>query len=285
MKTSFYVIYYNKPDFIKFQYDLIRKYCTDDYEYIIVNNGKDNEKAKIITDFCTKNKIREVQTYQFRLPKVYDHTRVLKYVYKELLSKDNSDFRVIMDQDIFPYGKFNIGEIIKDNDIAGIKLGNPPHYVCSFIMIHGKNLDLSNINIRPESAQDASMWTWGIEKKYKVKWINHTTQGYREIYYIFRNIPVIIEKYKEIDNKKITFQIIENNFLHYWQGSEWNNHDKIFHAEKFDFIKFVIENINPDKLVLDNIVYYDSTIHDQWWRPKLYPLNDIDINTYINDKS
>ena len=273
-KISIYTLQYNKLEFLELQYSLINKYCKDDFEYIVVNNGKDDHSVKDISNFCNINGIKEISIFQDRRSNTQDHPRALKYIYDNFLSKDNSDFRVVMDSDIFPFGEFSISKIMKNYEIAGIRLGNEPFYICSFIVIFSKDINLSNIPIDIYAAQDATMWTYGIDSKYKVKWLNHTTQGYREIHYIFKNIPTIIEKYK---NNNITFQIIENNLLHYWQGSEWNNGDEQFHKEKFEFVKFVIENMETDKLILDSNIFYDRAIVDEWLHPERYFLPRINI--------
>lgn len=275
MSVSFYTVQYNKPEFRDLQFSLIKKYCKDNFNYIVINNGKDESNVKDINNFCRINNLTEIKTFQDRIPNTQDHSRALKYIYDEYLSKDSSDYRVVIDSDIFPFGDFKISDVMEDYQVAGIRLGHEPFYLSSFITIFNKEVNLHNISINIEANQDATMWTYGIKSKYKVKWLNHSTQGSREIYYIFKNIPDIIEKYKCYNNNNITFQLIEPNLLHYWQGSGWNNGNKNFHDDKFDFIKFVIENVEVEKLVLDNNVFYNRAIIDEWLHPELYKLNNL----------
>jgi glycosyltransferase involved in cell wall biosynthesis len=281
MKVSIYVVQYNKPEFMELQYRLINKYCKDEFEYIIVNNADNDDNVERFHEFCVNNNVREIQTFQDRIPNTQDHSRALKYVYDEYLSKDESDFRVVMDHDMFPFGNFSIADVMGDFEVGGIKLGHHPFFISSFIIIFNKNVDLINTPIDIVAKQDATVWTYGIANKYKVKWLNHTTQGYREMYYIFRNIHSIIEEYNRHNDRNITFQIVEPNLLHYWQGSEWYNHDKDFHERKLEFIKFVINNMDIDKLMLDINLYYERAIMDMWIKPDDYPLNKIDENEYI----
>ena len=281
MKVSIYVIQYNKPEFLELQYNLLKKYCKDDFEYIVVNNGKDEENVNIFHKFCIDNNIREIQTFQNRIPNTQDHTRALKYIYDEFLSKDMSDFRTIIDHDIFPFGSFSIANIMENYEVSGIRLGGFPYYISSFIIIFNKLFDVTNIDMDIHAKQDATTWTYGISNSHKTKWLKHTTQGYREIYYIFKNHPAIIEEYNRLDRRDITFQIIENNLLHYWQGSEWNKGGIDFHKTKLDFIKFIIDDVKTDQLILDNNVFYDSAIIHEWLNPTSYPLNKIDENEYI----
>lgn len=281
MRISIYVVQYNKPEFMKLQYNLIKRYCKDDYEYIIVNNGKNEDYVKEFHDFCITNNIREIQTFQDRISNTQDHSRALKYLFDKFLSLDKSDFRVVMDHDIFPFADFSIADIMGDYEIGGLKLGYYPFYISSFIIIFNKNVNLYNVPVNIFAEQDATMWTYGIASKYRIKWLNHTTQGYREIYYIFKDIPDIIKEYKKLNNKNITFQIIESNLLHYWQGSEWNNHSNEFHKKKLDFIKYLIDNIEVEKIRLDNNVFYTEAIIHEWLNPTNYPLNKIDENEYI----
>ena len=130
--------------------------------------------------------------------------------------------------------------IMENYEVSGIRLGGFPYYISSFIIIFNKLFDVTNIDMDIHAKQDATTWTYGISNSHKTKWLKHTTQGYREIYYIFKNHPAIIEEYNRLGRRDITFQIIENNLLHYWQGSEWNRGNVDFHKIKLDFIKFII---------------------------------------------
>ena len=177
MKVSIYVIQYNKPEFLELQYNLLKKYCKDDFEYIVVNNGKDEENVNIFHKFCIDNNIREIQTFQNRIPNTQDHTRALKYIYDEFLSKDMSDFRTIIDHDIFPFGSFSIANIMENYEVSGIRLGGFPYYISSFIIIFNKLFDVTNIDMDIHAKQDATTWTYGISNSHKTKWLKHTTQG------------------------------------------------------------------------------------------------------------
>lgn len=278
MKVSFYVVQYNKPEFMKLQYSLINTYCNNEFEYIIVNNAKDEANSKIFHDFCVTNNIREIQTFQDRIPTAQDHSRCLKYIFDNYISSDESDFRIVLDHDMFPYWYFDIGKLMDSYDIGGIKLGHPPYYLSSFILIFSKNVDLNNVPIDIYNQQDATMWTYGINNKYKIKWLKHTAQGNREIRYIFKNSPTILNNYT---NEKITFQFMEQNWLHYWQGSGWNNNNPDFHKEKLTFIKLIINNVEVNKLLLDNNIFYEKATMDAWIDFDNYRLNKLYKNESI----
>jgi serine kinase of HPr protein (carbohydrate metabolism regulator) len=45
---SIYVTHYNKLEFLSLQYENIKKYCKDKFNYIVINNGiDDNTSLKI----------------------------------------------------------------------------------------------------------------------------------------------------------------------------------------------------------------------------------------------
>jgi len=39
-----YTLSHHRPDFIPLQYESIKKYVKDEFEYIVINNAVDNEK-------------------------------------------------------------------------------------------------------------------------------------------------------------------------------------------------------------------------------------------------
>ena len=56
-KVSIYTTHYNRLEFLELQYKQLLKYCNDDFEYIVINNGIDLETKENITDYCKKYKI------------------------------------------------------------------------------------------------------------------------------------------------------------------------------------------------------------------------------------
>jgi glycosyltransferase involved in cell wall biosynthesis len=276
MKISIYSVHFNKPEFLKLQYEQLVKCCTDDFEFIIINNGKDISLINIISSFCKEHSLKEIRTphlFEFStrpFGMAQDHTRSLKYAYDNFVSQDDYDYRIVMDSDVFPLRKFSFVEIIDDCDIAGVGLGESNRrYMVSYMMIYKRSVDLTNVPINTEVNTDMGTWTLSILNKYKSKWLSNTT-GWtqREIDYIFKNSDPNLPKC----DPTFFCQIIANDLLHYRQGSGWNGGTADYHKRKFEFVLSLIENINGYNMLLDENVHYPDAIVDAWAHQDIYPL-------------
>lgn len=275
MEVKIYTIHFNKIEYLKFQYDLLLKFCSDNFQYIVINNGVNINCIEEISEFCKINNIEEIRTphlFDFKgriLYKAQDHARVLKYIYDTFIQYDNSKLRVIMDSDIFPFKKFSFFDLIDNCQIAGISMEQPYRYISSFVSIFGNEVNLSNIPILTEENKDSGLWTKEYVEKYKTKWLKHTAPiRDKEITYIFKNSNLKLPNNQH-------FMFIESCLIHYWQGSGWLLEPLEYHNKKFEYIRYLIENINLYDLCLDNKVQYENAIMDEWIRKDIYPLNQI----------
>lgn len=275
-KISLYSIHFNKMRFLELQYNLFVKYCTDNFNFIVVNNGVDNKYIDNISNFCLKHNIQEIRSpdlFDFEnriLYKAQDHARTLKFLYHNYIQNDTSKLRIVMDSDIFPFNEFSFFNLIDNQQLAGISLEQPYQYISSYITIFNDDVDLTNIPIYTEENKDSGLWTKDYVEKYKTKWLKHTIPiRKKEISYIFKNCEDMPLPYD------YPFMFIESCFIHYWQGSGWLFEPKEYHDHKFEYIKNFIENINSYNLCLDNNVQYENAIMDEWIRSENYPLNKI----------
>lgn len=278
MKVSIYSVHYNKINFLELQYSTLKKYCEDEFEFIVINNGKNEGLIEQISNFCNKNSLKEIRPphlFNFKtrpLGKAQDHSRSLKYTYDNYISRDESECRVVMDSDLFMFKKFSFLNIIEGADVAGMSLEQSKRYISSYIIIFGKNVNLSNVPIDINHNKDIGIWTNILSKSYKIKWLDNACLcSDKEIEYIFKNSkkPLFYKM------NRFASQIIAGCFIHYHQGSEWMGGGTKFHEDKFRFISEFINNIDSYTLNLDKNVHYENACMDRWVRKKIYPLNNM----------
>ena len=263
---------------MKLQYESLRKYCKDDFEYIVINNGQDITTRNIISEYCKDEKIEEVLSINItnNLERYYgmaqDHCICLNQIYKNIIPNNNSDINVIVDSDIFSFNNFSFESLLNKKDVSGIMFylyGNTK-YISSYIMIVNGNIDTSKFGIPTNVNADSGIWTTNWISKWNMKWLRTTCGiGFNEVNYIFKNSPAHLPKCEN----NYFFQIIEGCLLHYWQGTGWANSDKNYHDSKWEFIKFFIDNSKLYDLILDDTVMYDEAMADCNWKKDRYKLN------------
>jgi hypothetical protein len=258
--VSIYSIHYNKLEFLELQYQQILKYCNDELNYIVVNNGINTEISKKITDFCVKYKLLEILTPNLENENranmsSTDHIIATDFIYKNHISKDLNEFRILIDSDIIPYKEFSFISIIEDNEILALNLGG---YASSFIIMFNKNVELSEFNIIDGfQGGDSGMGTRQLVEKYKTKWIKHTCPIKElEVKYLFNkyNNTLFCEN-------NFWFQFIDDCFIHYYRGSNWDGSSS---EKKWIFFTHFLNNVDLYNLKLDENICYETAHIDEW---------------------
>lgn len=279
MKTSIYVVHFNKINFSEYQYNQLKKLCQDNFEYIVINNGKDRQTVDLISNFCKRNSLKELRpphllNFDTRpIGYAHDHGRALKFAYDDYISKDATECRVVMDSDVFPFRKFSFNSWIENYDVAGMSLEQSVRYISSYVIAFNKDCNLHNLPLQTQHNIDVGVWTAEFIKDKKVNWLKHSCLcSDEEIEYIFRK-----SKRRPLFYKMSGFacQLIDNCLIHYHQGSEWMGGGKEFHEKKFKAIDEFIQNVEEYNLTLDSNVYYENVCMDRWVRKDKYPLNNI----------
>jgi glycosyltransferase involved in cell wall biosynthesis len=253
-KVSIYTTQYNNLHLLKQQYEKLKKHCLDDIEYVVVNNGIDQETYLKINDFCLENCLQQIlipKNDRIKMTAMH-HKEALQYTYDNFISKDTSDFRVVMDSDIIPFNNFSFLNLIGDSDIAGIQQGMIPSlYLASFISIYSKKVEFIDFDLGAHIEFDPYLCTVNLVKKYKTKWINHTAPMKKiEGDYVFKNSSVECLPYQE----DLHIQFIEGCLLHYYRGSAWDNGDPNYYKRKVEYINSFLENTNLYNPCLDKNV-------------------------------
>ena len=267
-KVTIYTTHYNKPEFVQLQYEHLKKWCTDDFEYVVINNGIDEDTAQKISSEC--NDIKQITIHQDNRQQYcsYDHIKCLEVVYKEHISKDtNSEIRVVMDSDIFPFKEFSFYDIIQNHDMCGLYYDGGHEYCAAIFTAYSKKIDLEGFEICGGFG-DSGSGTKNLISKYKNRWIKHTAPiKQEEIPYIFKPNTLYKPEYG--------FHFIEESLVHYYRGSGWDTQHigQDYHTQKFNCLTDLLSN--PDKYILGfpANVNYEYALLEQYGRPDKYRLN------------
>lgn len=265
MKITVYTTHYNKLELLLLQHQYMTKWCKEDINYVVINNGIDESTKTLISTVCQNLGIQEILiTKNDKIDMTaMNHKTALQFCYSNYIASDNSDIRIVMDCDIVPFQAFSFVEMLGAADMAGVKMtmSNVP-YIASFITMFSKNVDLTNIDVGSNIEFDSGMFTMDLVRRYTTKWLDHTAPiRSEEASYIFGNIEY---------DPNFGIQFITPNLLHYYRGTGWDNTEPTFYKRKSGFIKRLIQNPSSFHLKLDDRVCYDSAHMDQWINKENY---------------
>lgn len=269
-KVSIYTTHYNRPEFIALQYFQIKKHCLDDFEYIVINNAIDQEIKKQIHFLCLSLNLKEIDCIHSLIGDravmcSHDHIMCLEYIYKEFISKDISDARAVIDNDVIPFRSFSFINLVKDKQMAGMFLESYLPYCASIFTVFGKEIDLHNFEYNGKFGDSGAGTAVLIrDKGYSVNWVNHTAPlRNHESSYIFKNkLPESLPY-----NDDWGIQFMADNFIHFYRGTGWDNGDLLFYKNKYTFFTHFINNPELYNPILDNNVNYPKAHMDQWiWK-------------------
>ena len=269
--VSVYVTHYNKVELLSLQYNSIKKFCTEDVRYIVINNGIDDATSSEITRISKELNLEEIAIRNNNKIKMtaMHHKEALQYCYDNYISKDDADIRVVMDCDIIAFNTFSFKSFIAHADIAGIQIGTEPLYIASFISLYSKNISFDNFNLASDIEFDSGVATVDLVKKHKTKWLNHTApMREEEGRYVFKDAKADALKY----DQSFGIQFIEGSLLHYYRGTGWDNGDVNYLQRKSKFIESFLENPDMYNVNLDDNVQYTSAHMDQWLFKDKYKL-------------
>ena len=254
-RVKVYIVSYNKPEFISVQANGFKKYCKDDYELIIVNNGIDPTYAGKIDIECAVNNLNSI-----KVPKTctneycsQSHTQALEYVLNIAMRTDYSEgINVIMDNDVFPFREFSFEKLMNGNLLGGMYQQRDEHdYISAIFLMMDRGLDLSDFSFYG-GIGDTGAAVQFLMRKYRIvpEYIPHTAQIDIESDYIFtceNDIP-----YKE----NYRSQFIAGAFFHYYRGSNWSESDPEYHKKKWKFTLSLLDDPKKYCLNLDDKVHY-----------------------------
>ncbi len=276
---------YNRPDFVKIQYLTFKKFLLDvDYEYVVFNDAPHEPMKSAIDDMCKKYGIRcirvpqEMHTTGDR-PLNKRHVNGVRYSL-EVIGYDNDGPVVILDSDMFLIRPLSIEARLGDNHILSASHGGGPdnltwlwpglsilamdklpekrmlNYDCG--PVNGHILDSGGSSylylrrhpeLKKEYINGSTLWAGhhlfladrhlGMADKTSVtneeRIVAYTNYGFNE------------KEIKFLLNKPDSFEFyLNNNFLHYREGSNYTNQQQGYVDHKTRIFKEFLEDILND---------------------------------------
>lgn len=286
-----YTISDKRPDLLKVQYYSLLTHLRDKkFEFIVCNNGCTFDLRNEIKSICDDLKI----THYYLSQSPYNSTSlIVEYAIKQciksfIINDKESDITVIIDSDIFLFSPFSISELLGDHLVAGIyqqrekkinRLVSRNHYYMwnALMIFNHKKMNYNEFDISMiEGLTDTGGKTNYFIKKYfnKIKWLKHTP-GIGDSELIIFSSDV-----KNIYDKSFGIQIIEDSFIHYYRGSNWDSKDNTYHERKTRFLIFFLSYTKER---------FESLFYGKLWFNHIYGhtrknFNGIDDNLNMNYK-
>ena len=269
-KVSIYTTHYNRPEFVQLQYNQLKKYCTDDFDYVVINNGINEDMSNRISNECINIKQIKINQDNRKEYCSYDHIKCLDIVYKEYISQDkNSEIRVVMDSDIFPFKEFSFYDIIQNHDMCGLYYNGGHEYCSAIFTAYSNKVNLEGFEICGGFG-DSGSGTKNLIDKYNNKWIKHTAPiRTEEIPYVF--------KPNTLYNTDYGFHFIEECLVHYYRGSGWDTRHlgEDYNIQKLNCLIDLLNNTDKYILGFPSYINYEYALLEQFGRPTMYRFNNI----------
>jgi len=227
--TLVLTVAFNKPNLIKQQYKLLKKYVQDDFEYVVIDNSTVSDASNTIQIFCKKNKIVYYRLLNNPAPEhpSQSHGYALNWSVKNLLNNKVKNL-AYLDHDIFPYKKYSFSSAIAKQPFYGVRqTKNKAWYLWpGFCIFNLDKVEIKKINFLPMPGLDTggSMWP-DIYKKHNLRKLKFAK--------VENNF---IGKGK--NKQKNGYQIVDNAWVHLINGSNWAKVGNMSEKEK------ILKNIN-----------------------------------------
>jgi hypothetical protein len=222
---KYYSIHFNRPDFVKIQFELSKLVG---YDLVIVNNGGNKE----IKNICENLNIEHIETVDNSSSGAsYSHGNSINQLMKKINFSENWG---IIDHDIFIVEKIEIN----DFEILSWQQKNVKDspYLWPGFLICKSGVNLSDINFLPKTdiPGDTGSGTNKILNNYKIKWVD-TSITWEELSKGGYQTKDIIVDFS-IDDRIVAY--------HYLNGSNWvNNVNNTSKNKKiFEILKKISDN-------------------------------------------
>jgi len=210
-KVGIVTVTYNVSSLLWKQIELIRKYCKDEYDIIVVDNSNESDAIDAVKYITTESKVGYIKTQSAHGSGSDSHVFACNTSFFKL--KYDYEFFFYLDHDNFPIREFSVEEILKGRGIAGLGQQKSKLYFWPGCVMW------DNRTIDKEIVDFSVSHEWGLDtggNLYKV------IERYGLDACIFFN-----EKYYENPVFKRSFYnfystINDDMFMHFINSSNWN---------------------------------------------------------------
>lgn len=252
MKVKIYTYADKRPDFIELQLKTLNFFLEDDFEYIVFNNGSNDNLRNQIQYMC---KILRIKQIYVENPKHREPTIACAYPiqwsFHELIKHDSGCISCIIDSDMFLLKPFSIEKCMTDYSIAAVEqvrghvtyLWNGIIFMNIDELPNKENMNFMFGNIEGENTDvGGHLYYWLKENpELKRKNIHNTSHICAER----NNLECLPQKIVERYDSSFKYELYEHAFLHYGRGSNWDSQSADYHKRKTELLYyFLSECIN-----------------------------------------
>lgn len=264
---------YNRPDFIEIQYKTFQKFLQDEYEFIVFNDAVDPNIYAEIVRMCEHYNLQCIPMPQelhhpCNYPSVR-HCSIIKYSL-EKIGFNTNDIIAFIDSDLFLIREFNIRECMENIDLAGLEChrGHITYLWPGLIFLDMRTMPNKNTIAFECAIIDGICTDSGGSTYYYIK--NNPdarVKYFDKIIYLddffcqtCKQNNHIVCDHKIDSMRDLSFSdplikmatacqnysievYLQNTFLHYRAGSNWNNDSSDFHKNKTILLKNLINEI------------------------------------------
>lgn len=213
-KVAIIIVTYNVASLINKQIELIRKYCKDEFDIVVVNNSDNSEVIDAIKYYTTQAGVAYIKTQSFQQGGSDSHVFACNTSYFKL--RDSYDYFLYLDHDNFPIREFSIIDVLGDKIIAGLRQDKSKTYFWpGCVMWNNRTIDkdLIDFSVSHELGLDTGGNLYRVIEKYGID----ACAFFDEKYYEnagFRQPPY-----------NFYATINDDMFMHFINASNWNPTD------------------------------------------------------------
>ena len=121
-----YIVAFNKPELIELQINILRRYLTDNYRLLVIDNSNNSVKSNEIMNICHSYEVSYVKLPVNRLRGSHSHWLALNYIMKNISNITDSKYIWFLDHDCFLVKKMSFVNILKIQDMWGLLIDETP---------------------------------------------------------------------------------------------------------------------------------------------------------------
>ncbi len=256
--------HYNRPDFIERQYEGLKRYLSDEYEFVVFNDAVNPAIKEQIAATCLALGLRCIdipqeihdKPYLFRFPVEHYHhpavrnSNVVQWSLDQI-GFDHNGIVVTLDSDIFLIKPFSVEEFMQGYALAGISQyrgtgENLVHYLWIGLVFMDMNQlpDKRSLNFNCGRVNDVSVDAGG-----------HTAEYLRAhpevpVRYDFQSNDIDCDKRSAVlksmrdRHDLVNIELFyDTTFFHYRGGTNWDNQSVSFHEKKTRELNSLLEDL------------------------------------------
>lgn len=276
-KVLIFTYSYNRPDFIEIQHKTFEKFLLDEYEFIVFNDAIDESMRIQIEQICQKYEIKCIRIPQEIHDPIYNasvrNCDVVHYSL-EKVGFAHDDIVALFDSDLFLIREFSIKKYMKNYDLAGQwQIRDNINYLwIGLVFLNMATMPNKNtINFGLGKIENSQTDSGGYTHYYlknnpnaRVRWFDnivyladltcsdcknnqlqlccHNINHMKELEF---SDPLIY--LAQFSRNSISEIYLQNTFLHYRAGSNWNYESSEYHQQKTRLIDNFFKQIGIEK--------------------------------------